>query len=70
MASPNYSLPTISDNSPIDIVKDMNALANATDTAIKSVEEKIPASADLVKGTTYGDLKTYGFYHPTAPIKK
>lgn len=39
MATANYNLPTISGEEVIDIVGDMNALANATDAALKKVEQ-------------------------------
>lgn len=35
MATTNYKLPTITGNMTADVVRDMNALAEATDTAIK-----------------------------------
>lgn len=35
MSTANYNLPTISGEEVIDIVGDMNALANATDAALK-----------------------------------
>lgn len=39
MPTNNYNLPTISGEEVIDIVGDMNALANATDAALKKVEQ-------------------------------
>lgn len=41
MATPNYNLPTISGNLSADVVRDMNALAGATDGAIKTVDDKV-----------------------------
>lgn len=45
MATPNYNLPTISGNMTADVVRDMNALATATDGAIKTAVSSI----DLTK---------------------
>lgn len=45
MATPNYNLPTISGNMTADVVRDMNALATATDGAIKTAV----GSIDLTK---------------------
>ncbi len=56
MTTPNYSLPTISGEEAIDIVGDMNALANATDAALKEVEEGgldpyvLPTASRTTKG--------------------
>lgn len=41
MATPNYNLPTITGNMTADVVRDVNALAEATDTAIKSAVDGI-----------------------------
>lgn len=41
MPTTNYNLPTISDNMANDVVKDMNALASATDSAIKLVDSSL-----------------------------
>lgn len=56
MPTDNYSLPTISGEEVIDIVGDMNALANATDAALKKVEQGgldpyvLPTATRTVKG--------------------
>lgn len=56
MTTANYSLPTISGEEVIDIVGDMNALANATDAALKKVEQGgldpyvLPTATRTVKG--------------------
>ena len=56
MSTANYSLPTISGEEVIDIVGDMNALANATDAALKKVEQggldpyMLPTATRTVKG--------------------
>lgn len=47
MATENFGLPTISDNLANDIVSDMNALAEATDGALKSVDDR---KVDKVSG--------------------
>lgn len=44
MATPNYNLPTISGNMTVDVVRDMNALATATDGAIKTAVGSIDLS--------------------------
>jgi len=44
MATPNYNLPTISGNMTADVVRDMNALAEATDTAIKEAIDNVDLS--------------------------
>lgn len=41
MATTNYNLPTITGNMTADVVRDMNALAEATDGAIKSAVEGV-----------------------------
>lgn len=56
MSTANYNLPTISGEEVIDIVGDMNALANATDAALKKVEQGgldpyvLPTATRTVKG--------------------
>ena len=56
MPTNNYNLPTISGEEVIDIVGDMNALANATDAALKKVEQGgldpyvLPTATRTVKG--------------------
>lgn len=44
MATPNYNLPTISGNMAADVVRDMNALAMATDSAIKEAVDHVDLS--------------------------
>ncbi|MDC6266654.1 hypothetical protein [Lysinibacillus fusiformis] len=44
MATTNYNLPTITGNMTADVPRDMNALAEATDDAIKSVSEQAGGS--------------------------
>lgn len=56
MPTNNYNLPTISGDEVVDIVGDMNALANATDAALKKVEDGgldpyvLPTASRTVKG--------------------
>ena len=56
MPTSNYNLPTISGEEVIDIVGDMNALAHATDAALKQVEQGgldpyvLPTATRTVKG--------------------
>lgn len=45
MATPNYNLPTISGNMSADVVRDMNALAEATDSAIKEAIDNVDLTA-------------------------
>lgn len=44
MATPNYNLPTITGNMAADVVRDMNALAEATDSAIKEAVDGVDLS--------------------------
>lgn len=53
MATPNYNLPTISGNMTADVVRDMNALAEATDSAIKEAVDNIDLSAVDAKISTH-----------------
>ena len=50
MATPNYNLPTITGNMTADVVRDVNALAVATDSAIKDavdgVDSRLTAHLD------------------------
>lgn len=46
MSTTNYNLPTITDNMANDIVKDMNALASATDNALKTVADDVDMSLE------------------------
>ena len=60
MATTNYNLPTITGNMNADVVRDMNALAEATDAAIKTAVDGVDLSA--VEGeiaTVSGDLATH-----------
>lgn len=56
MPTANYNLPTISGEEAVNIVGDMNALANATDAALKKVSDeylepyKLPTASRTVKG--------------------
>lgn len=56
MPTNNYNLPTISGDEVVDIVGDMNALANATDAALKQVEQGgldpyvLPTASRTTKG--------------------
>lgn len=47
MATPTFNLPLISDSSPISIVKDMNALANAVDSALANLKSAGATAADI-----------------------
>jgi len=53
MATPNYNLPTISGNMTADVVRDMNALAEATDSAIKEAIDNVDLSAIDTKISTH-----------------
>lgn len=44
MATENYNLPTITGNMTADVVRDVNALAEATDTAIKVAVDSVDLS--------------------------
>lgn len=44
MATENYNLPTITGNMAADVVRDVNALAEATDTAIKAAVDSVDLS--------------------------
>lgn len=56
MPTANYNLPTISGEEAVNIVGDMNALANATDAALKKVSDDylepyvLPTASRTVKG--------------------
>lgn len=56
MPTANYSLPTIGGEEAVNIVGDMNALANATDAALKKVSDEylepyeLPTASRTVKG--------------------
>lgn len=53
MATPNYNLPTISGNMTADVVRDMNALAEATDSAIKEAIDNVDLSGINTKLDTH-----------------
>lgn len=83
MPTANYSLPTIGGEEAVNIVGDMNALANATDAALKKVSDEylepyeLPTASRTVKGGVIvgdglyiskgGVLSTVG-YGPELPI--
>ena len=76
MPTANYNLPTISGDEAVNIVGDMNSLANATDAALKKVSDEylepytLPTASRTVKGgvivgdglyiSKAGVLSTYG----------
>ena len=47
MPTPTYNLPLISGSSPISIVNDMNALANAVDSALAALKAGAATAADI-----------------------
>ena len=47
MPTPTFNLPLINGNSPISIVNDMNALANAVDSALSALKAGIATDADI-----------------------
>lgn len=47
MATPTFNLPLISGSSPISIVNDMNALANAVDSALAALKAGSATGADI-----------------------
>lgn len=47
MPTPTYSLPLINGSSPISIVNDMNALANAVDSALAALKAGTATAADI-----------------------
>ena len=59
MPTTNYNLPTI----------DENALANAVDAALKTVDDKIKTPASMQTITTWEQLKNYGAYAPTTELE-
>lgn len=67
MATPNYNLPTISGNMTADVVRDMNALAEATDSAIKEAIDNVDLSGINTKLDTHikDDLGHVRFYPST-----
>ena len=69
MATTNYNLPTLDANSKMDLVTQLNALANAVDAALKTVDDKIQTPASMQTITTWEQLKNYGAYAPTTELK-
>ena len=69
MSTTNYNLPTLEANAEMDLVAQLNALANAVDTALKSVDDKIQIPASMQTITTWEQLKNYGAYAPTTELK-
>lgn len=47
MPTPTFNLPLINGNSPISIVNDMNALANAVDTALSALKAGTATATDI-----------------------
>lgn len=47
MPTPTFNLPLINGNSPISIVNDMNALANAVDSALSALKAGTATAADI-----------------------
>ncbi len=70
MATTNYNLPTLDANAKMDLVTQLNALANAVDVALKSVDDKIQKPASMQTITTWDQLKNYGAYAPTTKLKE
>lgn len=70
MATTNYKLPEIDENADINIAGDVNALATATDAAIKTVDDKAAGAVGITKGMTYNDLKNFGFLYKAAQIEE
>lgn len=61
MATPNYGLPEISGTSKINIASDVNALATATDTALKQLADNTKQSLDGKAPTNHASTATtYG----------
>jgi hypothetical protein len=54
----------------MDLVTQLNALANAVDVALKSVDDKIQKPASMQTITTWDQLKNYGAYAPTTKLKE
>lgn len=70
MATPNYGLPEISGTSKINIASDVNALATATDTALKQLADDTDQSLDgkapanhASTATTYGVATASNYGH-------
>lgn len=69
MPTTNYKLPTLDANAKLDLVTQLNALANAVDAALKSVDNKIQTPPSMQTITTWEQLKNYGAYAPTTELK-
>lgn len=69
MPTTNYKLPTLDENAKMDLVTQLNALANAVDAALKKVDDKIPTPTSMQTITTWEQLKNYGAYAPTTQLK-
>ena len=69
MPTTNYNLPTLDTNAEMDLVTQLNALANAVDVALKSVDDKIQTPATMQTITTWEQLKSYGAYAPTTELE-
>lgn len=70
MPTTNYNLPTLEPNAKMDLVTQLNALANAVDVALKSVDDKIQTPASMQTITTWEQLKNYGAYAPTTELER
>lgn len=69
MPTTNYNLPTLDANAEMDLVTQLNALANAVDAALKTVDDKIQTPASMQTITTWEQLKNYGAYAPTTELE-
>lgn len=69
MSTTNYKLPTLDVNAKMDLVTQLNALANAVDAALKTIDDKIQPAAKMQTITTWEQLKNYGAYAPTTELK-
>lgn len=70
MPTPNYNLPTLDPSAKMDLVTQLNALANAVDAALKSVDDKIKTPVSMQTITTWEQLKNYGAYAPTTELEE
>ena len=68
MPTINYNLPTLDENAKMDLVTQLNALANAVDVALKTVDDKIQTPPSMQTITTWEQLKNYGAYAPTTEL--
>lgn len=62
MPTTNYNLPTLDANAKMDLVTQLNSLANA-------VDDKIQTPASMHTITTWEQLKNYGAYAPTTELE-